>query len=285
MSRVVVLGGTGFIGRHTYAALGADALPLSSRDLNLEEVGSAERLAGRLSPETTVVMCGGLTSTVDNTIRAYRANVAMAVNLARAARRRPVRSLVYLSSTFVYGRRGRPVAIDEDEPTAPDCPYSHAKLVAERLLRSNATGALTVLRLPGVYGPDDGGRSVVGALAGRIASGQAVELVGGGRHRRDYVHVDDVAQLILRVVESPYDGVLNAASGEPVRIVELAALLGRALGVASRAVERPPDGTVYDLTFDVHRLRARYPDAVPVGVARRLATSAWAEAPVARGDC
>ena len=273
MSRVVVLGGTGFIGRHASVALGRrgyDVRSFSSSLVDLEQAGGAAALAAHIVAGTSVVMCSGITSTVDNTVRSYRANLAMVVNLVRALRVRPPRSVVFLSSTFVYGRRGRPVSIDEDEPTAPDCPYSRAKLKSERLLGRLVEGPVTVLRLPGVYGPGDEGRSVVSGLAARIARREQAELVGGGRQLRDYIHVEDVARLIARVVEVPFRGVLNVTSGEPIRIADLAALVSRVVGVPLRGVERPADGTVYDLTFDVGRLRRHYPDAVPAGVARRL---------------
>jgi dTDP-6-deoxy-L-talose 4-dehydrogenase [NAD(P)+] len=273
VSRVVVLGGTGFIGRHVRAALvrcAYDVRSLSSRDIDLAQGGSAARLGAHIDAETSVVMCSGITSTVGNTARSYCANRAMAVNLVRALRGQPARSVVFLSSTFVYGRRSRAVPIDEDEPAAPDCPYSRAKLASERLLCRLVAGPVTVLRLPGVYGPGDEGRSVVSGLAARIARREEAELVGGGRQLRDYVHVEDVAHLIACMVETPFRGVLNATSGEPIRIADLAALVSRVIGAPLRAVERPADGTVYDLTFDVRRLRRHYPDAVPAGVARRL---------------
>lgn len=273
VSRVVVLGGTGFIGRHVRAALeggGHEVCSLSSRDVDLAQAGSAARLAAYVAPATTVVMCSGITSMRGNTPATYRANRAMAMHLVRALRGRPLRSVVFLSSTFVYGRRGRPQPIDEDEPTAPDCPYSRAKLASERLLCRLLEAPLTVLRLPGVYGPGDDGRSVVSALAARAVRGEAAELVGGGRQLRDYVHVEDVARLIVGVVEVPFRGVLNATSGEPIRIADLATLVSRVMAAPLRTVERPADGTVYDLTFDVRRLRRHYADAVPAGVARRL---------------
>lgn len=94
------------------------------------------------------------------------------------------RRVVYLSSTGVYGQiTGR---VDDTTPVAAADPRAARRIEAENIWRS--VGA-TVLRAPGIYGPE-------GGLHKRLMAG-TFQLTGDGTNVISRIHVDDLARLIL----------------------------------------------------------------------------------------
>jgi nucleoside-diphosphate-sugar epimerase len=106
---------------------------------------------------------------------------------------RGARSIVYISSTGVYGGKRGPI----DDTTAPDAdsPDTAARLHAEEIWRS--VGA-TVLRAPGIYGRDFG-------LHVRLKNG-SYSLPGDGSGIISRIHVDDLASFILAAFDQESTG-------------------------------------------------------------------------------
>lgn len=147
---------------------------------NLLDAAEVERFLCGFADGVRVVFCAVINRLNDNSYHALVRNIQMAHNFAAAATRGKLGGVIFLSSVDVYGRTPE-LPITERTVTAPANFYGIAKLTSELLLRR--PGALncplTVLRLPGVYGPGDGGRSVVGRfltrlrVEGRVRSGEA----------------------------------------------------------------------------------------------------------------
>src|SRR5947208_1872702 len=100
-NRVIVLGGSGFLGRHLVARLQQHGVPvhsLSSKDLDLISPDSAQQLARIIQADDTVVFASCLTPDKGKDIGTTMKNLAMAEHVAAAIERSPCRHLIYISS-------------------------------------------------------------------------------------------------------------------------------------------------------------------------------------------
>jgi UDP-glucose 4-epimerase len=182
----------------------------------------------------------------------------------RRLRRYPGIRFVYLSSGgTVYGCPLY-LPVDEGHPLNPIVPYGTNRVSAERLIASETARhglAATVLRLSNVYGPGQParrGQGVVAAFLDACRRNVACVVYGNGSIVRDYVHVDDLGDVVVTLVErTDVTSPLNVGSGQPVSLIELAGLIrdvtGRPLMLAHQP-ERHYD--VKKIVLDVSRLRA-----------------------------
>jgi nucleoside-diphosphate-sugar epimerase len=118
-------------------------------------------------------------------------------SLAAWARRDPVGTVVYTSSTSVYPQSGG-VVVDETALTDGAGESGRILLEAEAALRgaAGACGRWFILRLAGIYGP---GRH---HLLDQVRAG-AAEMTGDGSHHLNLVHRDDISTAIMAVLASP----------------------------------------------------------------------------------
>lgn len=261
--RAVVLGGTGFVGRHVCAAFGAAGYevvavsrggrrppgpPVRTAVLDLLD-DTPEEIRGLLDRERPAVVVNA-TGAVWNVTGAQ----LTAVNVHGVARlldalgrlRRPPR-LVQLGSVHEYGAVRLGDTIDESSPETPSTEYGRTKLRGSRLVtRAAAAGAVdaVVLRISNAVGPG----SPRGSLPGRVAS-QLGEAADRGvpallrlsplRARRDFVDVRDVADAVVAAAGRPVAApVLNLGRGEAVSVRVLVTELIAAAGIEARIVEQ-----------------------------------------------
>lgn len=126
-------------------------------------------------------------------------------NVAQALVGSAVERIVYLSTTGVFGVRDGSW-VDESTPATPWNEQGAARLACEEVYRAAqreaaSTGVQrtsTALRLPAIYGPDRG-------VAVSLRSG-TYSLVGDGSQWTNRIHVEDLADIIVRCIE--YSGVL-----------------------------------------------------------------------------
>ncbi|MFG2318201.1 NAD-dependent epimerase/dehydratase family protein [Streptomyces tendae] len=273
-ARVVVLGGTGFVGRHVCAALlsegegegkgkGPDVVAVSRRPgpppsgprplaLDLCRTPPAE-LADALTGDrpTLVVNAAGAVwaATEEHMVAANTELVRRLVDALRRARR-PVR-LVHLGSVNEYtpSADGRPV--DEGTPTRPTTAYGRTKLAGTELVleaaRRGDIDAL-VLRMANVAGPGSPPASLLGRVAHQLrlacAEGRTAEIrLKPLRAERDFIDAQDAVGAVLTAARSGVGGrVLNIGSGEAVPVRSLVDLLIKVSGVAAHVVEEPEQG-------------------------------------------
>jgi UDP-glucose 4-epimerase len=278
---VVVLGHTGFLGRSIQSYLlqnGLSVLAASSKECNLLQADQLARYFARVAGPVQVVFCAGITRWVEDSFESMLQNIQMVRNLVTAAPRDRLAGVVYLSSTDVYGYAPE-LPITEQTLTTPANFYGAGKLCGEFLLRlpNSLDCPVTVLRLPGVYGPGDGARSIVGRLLEGMRRDGRVRIYGDGSARRDYIEISDVCEVIRRLLEAPFDGVLNAATGVSVTVLELIGLLAEATRLSPMIEYAPPDQAARDLVFDVALLRSVLPGLslkrLPEGIASYVAST------------
>ena len=118
-----------------------------------------------------------------------------------------------------------------------------------------------IVRPSNIYGPRQSGGlegAVVATFVARATARQALAIDGDGNQTRDFVHVQDVVEAIVRLgnVGAP-TGIWNVASGRKLSVNALADIVERAAGVDLGRVHRPArSGDVRDASASAARLRA-----------------------------
>jgi UDP-glucose 4-epimerase len=291
LRRVVLLGHTGFIGREVKRLFhdrphGLDVVSDALPRIDLTRKDEAAALARCLDADTAVVMCAGIKRQLGESLEVFRRNLTMALNLARVLQERPIRRLVFLSSSAVYGEEVDSLNLREETPVRPVSYYGIAKLASELVLRmvmDAIPGAtLAVLRPPLVYGWRDGGNIYGPSGFVRAAlDGKPIVLWGDGAELREFVAVEDLAEVVYRLTLHDFDGVVNVVTGRSRTYQDAVAILENRLGRHLAVTSRPRSRRKVDNAYDNGLLRRLLPDfaftSLEDGIARVLDGYALAE--------
>ncbi|WSQ12831.1 NAD(P)-dependent oxidoreductase [Streptomyces sp. NBC_01231] len=251
----VVVGGTGFLGRHictALAALGHDVLAVARtpvdpvpgtrfRSLDVTSAPAGD-IAEALHGADVVVNAAGDTGAEDEE-RMTAEHVLLAdrlVSALAAQRRRP--RLLHLGTVHEYGPVPDGTAIAETHPTAPVSVYARTKLAGSRVvLEAVEKGRVegSVLRVTNGCGPGAPVRGFLGRLAARLrtTAQDAPLTLTLADDRRDFVDVRDVAEAVVLAVHARQTRPLyNIGSGTATSMRELAGILVAASGVPPHLV-------------------------------------------------
>lgn len=242
-SRILVIGGAGFIGstivdqlveRPVREVVVLDNL-IRGKEANLESALRDPRVSlvegSILDRELLARLMDGvdyvfhlaalwLYECVHEPRSALDVNVGGTYNVVEAAHAAGVKKVVYSSSASVYGN-ARTLPMTEEHPFDNRTMYGATKIAGEQFFRAfNEQHGLdwVGLRYMNVYGPrmDDKGTyvSVIVKVLDRIARGERPLVYGDGTQAYDFVHVADVARAnILALESSASDACFNVGTG------------------------------------------------------------------------
>ncbi len=300
MARVLVLGGTGFIGSRLVVELLAEGheVTVFSRDavdsrprasgatyvrgdfLDPREVEAVVREASHvfhLVSTTTPI------SSADEAAMDVEQNVMATLRLLNQCADARIEKVIFVSTGgAIYGHYpGRPLR--EDDVTYPVSPYAIGKLSIEGFLRfyrvSRGLDSM-VFRISNPYGPGQaaaGGHGLIPTCIQRAMSGLPVTIFGDGSMVRDYVFVDDVARtLATTFAKTTEHHTFNLGSGVGSSVTDIIAAVASALGSDIDVDFQPARPTDVDrVILDVNRLRETFklePATIdlPTGIARTV---------------
>jgi len=267
-TRIVVTGGTGFLGRHLMAELGARgyarAVAIGSRDYDLTHESQTLRMLETLEPDVVVhlaAVVGGIGANRKHPGSFFYQNLMMGTLLMEHARRAGVRRFVSVGTICSYPKF-TPVPFREADlwngyPEETNAPYGLAKkmlLVQSQAYRTEfAWDAVNVL-LVNLYGPGDNfdpeTSHVIPALIRKCVEAEEqgigeIEVWGSGDATREFLYVEDAAQGIATALERLEGSEpVNLGAGREISIRDLAAAIARHCGFRGRLVWDPtqPDG-------------------------------------------
>jgi len=248
--------------------------------LDLQDAGKVSQFFDDARPEYVVLAAGRVGGIVENQTFPsdfMDENIAIQLNVLRAARRAGVQKLIFFGSSCMYPRECAQSMAEEmlltGKPELTSLPYAISKLAGTYLcLAYNKQDGETrfIPVIPNsTYGPHDNfdpqSGHVLSALMAKFhrakaAGDEHVTLWGSGAPRREFIHADDVAAACLHLLRrdsGELECPLNIGVGADVSIKELAELIAAVVGYKGRLDwdRSKPDGAPRKL-LDSGRIRA-----------------------------
>ncbi|ELZ65583.1 NAD-dependent epimerase/dehydratase family protein [Haloferax sp. ATCC BAA-645] len=305
--RVLVTGGAGFIGSNLANHLADENEVVAVDDRYL---GTPENLDDAVEFHDASVLDDDLpTDDVDvvfhlaalssykmheeNPTEGARVNVEGFVNTVEQARNDGCDTVVYASTSSIYGSRTEPSP--EEMPVEARTGYEASKLARERYAEyfhhhydmrtaglrffsvyqgfggaeehkgefantvAQFTDKIANGESPELFGDGSKGEfaNTVAQFTDKIANGESPELFGDGSQTRDFTHVDDIVRGIEFAADHRLQGIYNLGTGESYSFNEMVDMINEALGtdVEPEYVENPLDVYVHDTKADCTKIR------------------------------
>jgi len=305
-ARVVVTGGTGFLGTFVVRELqqaGAITVPVGRRLHDLRERAEIARMLRENHPDIVVhlaAVVGGIGANREEPGRFFYENAIMGLQLLEECRLQKTPKVLVVGTACSYPRV-TDVPFSEDDlwdgyPEATNAPYGLAKrmLLVQAQAYREQYGMNTIFLVPvNLYGPGDNfdlatSHVIPGMIRkfveARCAHAPRVTLWGDGSPTREFLHVADAARACRLALQRYDDGLpVNIGSGHEITIRELAGLIAEAVGF-SGTIDwdvNQPNGQPRRL-LDGSRARAALGFAAEVPFDQGIAeTVAWYESSVA----
>jgi GDP-L-fucose synthase len=277
--KIYVAGHCGLVGSAIVRRLqaeGADNLMLRTRaELDLTDQAAVEAFFTSERPDY-VFMCaarvGGIVANESTPAAFIRDNLAIQTNVVHSAWKHDARKLLFLGSSCIYPRNCAQPIREEYLLSGPlestNEWYAVAKIAGIKLCQAyrRQYGFNAICAMPtNLYGPGDNydlqTSHVLPALIrkfheARVSGERAVTIWGSGTPRREFLHVDDLADAAVFLMRNYSDEVIiNVGFGEDISIRDLAVLVASIVGYEGKIASDPskPDGTPRKL-LDVSRL-------------------------------
>ena len=266
--RVLVTGGTGFLGAYVMAALETaghtalayDVAPPSPEMLSVCPALATRFRAGQIADlarlfdvcrteriEAIVHAAGmvGLESSLAQPLAFYQTNVIGLVHACEAARQLALAKLIAISSNAAYHKGQGEKLVETDPPFSvtqanPAAHYGTSKMAGEAIGMAYAQFQdvdFLALRITAIYGFGMRQPMYIKPMIENAVRGKPTRFATGGPMRRDYTHVRDCADAILLALSAPRlsagaQRVLNVAAGKTHSAAEVAALVRNVIPTA-----------------------------------------------------
>lgn len=285
MAKVLITGGAGFIGSNLVNYLLKNHPESSQLDIVVLDALTYAGDPGNLPNSTQVSLVVGdvrnqklveeLVSSVDmvyhlaaeshvdrsieNSSIFIETNVLGTLNILEATRKFGKRT-VLVSTDEVYGSITRGFA-DEDYPLNPSSPYSASKAAADLLAisyhRTYGTDVV-ITRCANNYGPRQYPEKLIPLVISKALAGEKLPVYGDGTNIRDWIHVNDHCQGLMRAMESGKSGeIYNLGNIEHVRNIDLVKWILATLNISEEIIEFVPDRQGHDFRYAINSDKAR----------------------------
>ena len=257
MTKVLVTGASGFIGKHLIPKLRGCGYDIIEASRSAGDIADKATWSHFNRADVLIHLAGSSfvpDSWKDPTLF-LKNNVQGTVCALDYCRENDSR-LVYLSS-YLYGNPDK-LPIPETAPLFANNPYALSKKIAEEVCEFYAKNyglKILILRLFNVYGPGQAEQFLIPTLINQVLAGRIIS-VKDLEPRRDYIYIDDLADAIIKTVDCTLDfEIFNIGTGVSYSVAELINLIqnikGTSLDVQSEGERRAEE--VMDTRADIFK--------------------------------
>lgn len=244
--RILVTGGTGFIGGYVTRRLISDGYhPLITArrsspgdeagqgfdliELDITDCAATRSVIASFAPQAVIHLAGATGHGEDGGERCDEVNFRATAALLHALEETGVSSVVMLGSAAEYGNQ--PIPFKESLPARPVSPYGLSKARATQYaleMFASHNFPVTVLRPFTVYGARQPANRFLSQLITHGLLDRSFNMSDGSQ-KRDLVHADDLADAIIRAMAIPeaHGSVINIGTGQAVALRDLAQAVWR----------------------------------------------------------
>lgn len=251
MKKILVIGGTGFIGFHIIKQAKKKGLNVYSISLNKPKAyryykgvkyikvdfSNFENLKKKLINNTFdyVINAGGYGDHPDfgrKGDQLIKSHVYGMVNLIQILKNKKIKKFIQIGSSSEYGKVKSP--IHEKAKCQPNTPYSIAKISCTNILLNlylNEKFPVTIFRLFQVYGPKQDENRILPYIIKNCLENKSFKTTSGKQYN-DFCYIDDVVDAIFKSLslKETNGQIINLGSGKPIKILNLIMLVNKLVG-------------------------------------------------------
>lgn len=229
--KILVTGSTGFIGRQFISALSKDNkftihglyFKNLSRCKKIKgvkyircDIGNHIQLKKKIKDNYTYILNFAGNIDHQDKIQTYRAHFLGVKNLLNVINLKKIKSFIQVGSSLEYGNIKSPQS--ESEMCRPLSYYGKCKLLATKLIKKKLKNYI-VLRLYQIYGPYQKTNRLIPYIINSCIKNKSFPCTTGSQ-LRDFLYVDDLINLIIKILKSKKiePGIYNIGEGKPIKV-------------------------------------------------------------------
>ena len=274
---MIILGASGFIGsnivKHYLSCCPDNVKGFSSQECDMLSLKSIENNLSFIKEDDVIIMASAITRLKENSFESMVKNIRMAENISSFIENNKVAYMVFLSTVDIYGLIKQGTMINEKLLPDPNDYYAMSKLSSEYILKKMCHKRhipLLILRLSGVYGPGDAGKSTINKLVESAVINKKVVIYGDGGDKRDFVYIEDLCNILRIAVDHKINGTFNVATGKSSSIKEIVDVIKQSTGseflVEFKEDTNQHEERVKDMVYDVSLFTSTFIDIKLKGI-------------------
>ena len=252
MKNIAMTGSSGFIGKYVYYFLKKNKISVTAfsrkRIKNFKYISDYSKINDKF--DLILYMSENANSLEYdkykyNQIKKYQ-------NTIKKLSKTYKRKLIYFSSASVYSDKNKR-KIKENFKTYANSKYSINKIICENIVRKNNG---TILRLTNIIGKNMPNRNVISTVLKQLKNKNII--IQNKYPVRDFLHINDLANLILKIIKKPKSGTYNVGFGKGININTLVKLLIKKKNKKKKIISIEKKFIFSKKVLDIHRTRKAF---------------------------
>jgi len=216
----IILGNSGFIGRNLQKYLKRkkkSVIGFSSKKINLLVKTDALKLSRFIDSNSIIIFLSFNKNQKNATTSELKKNLLMTENFLNVLEKKKPKMVIFFSSQTVYGENTHNLNITEKTLPNPTSFYGIAKYTSERMINKYCLEkeiTFMIIRIPRIYGSDDDINNYGPTkFIYYYKKNKKLDLWGDGKEKRDYLHINDLNKIVLKLIMKNFNGLINICSG------------------------------------------------------------------------
>lgn len=262
--RVVVIGKNGFVGSsiiHRLTKEQTTIIKVGRDDIDLVCESATEFLSSIIEDDDVVIFAAGEVPV--RSVKQFNSNLTGLENFVESISSKNLRQLIYISSDAVYMDSSQ--ALTEDSIRSPLNLHGLMHLTREVILQNSIhVNQLCIVRPTLIYGLADPHNGYGPCSFYKLAKKcNDIVLFGNGEEERDFIHISDVAEIVVSITMKRFTGELNLATGKVYSFYEIAHFISELFGAKSKVISTTRNGPMPHngyRPFNIRKLTSFFPE-------------------------